>query len=70
MAVVTTPAPVRVAEGMASLSHAADLGMGLPSDYALTTCVLGLRLGDALSLDSRTSRAASQREAVTPCSMV
>lgn len=33
---------------MASLSHAADLGMGLPSDYAVTTCVLGLRLGDAL----------------------
>jgi len=46
--------PVRVAELMASLSHAADLGMGLPADYAVTTCVLGLRLGDALGFDTAT----------------
>ncbi len=51
---MTTTQPVRVAELMASLSHAADLGMGLPSDYAVTTCVLGLRLGDALGFDTAT----------------
>ncbi len=39
---------------MASLSHAADLGMGLPGDYAVTTCVLGVRLGDALGFDTAT----------------
>lgn len=45
---------IRAAEFMACLSVAADLGMGLPSDFAVTTCVLGLRLGDALGFDTAT----------------
>src|SRR6187401_2279120 len=46
--------PVRAAEFMACLSVAADLGMGQPADYALTTCVLAMRLGDALGFDTAT----------------
>ena len=46
--------PVRVADLMACLSVAVDLGMGLPADYAMTTCVVGMRLGDALGFDTPT----------------
>jgi DNA-binding CsgD family transcriptional regulator len=38
----------------ASLSHAADLGMGLPAYHAVSTCVLGLRLGNAMGFDTDT----------------
>jgi response regulator RpfG family c-di-GMP phosphodiesterase/DNA-binding CsgD family transcriptional regulator len=47
-------APVRVAELMACLSIATDLGMGQPVDYALTSCIVGVRLGDALGFDTET----------------
>lgn len=46
--------PVRLAELMACLSVAADLGMGQPSDYAMTTCIVGMRLGEALGFDDAT----------------
>src|SRR6266849_3378177 len=43
---------VRAAELMACLSMATDLGMGQPDDYAMTTCVAAVRLGDALGFDA------------------
>ena len=39
---------------MACLSVATDLGMGQPADYAMTTCVVAMRLGDALGFDTPT----------------
>lgn len=42
---------IRLAELIASLSLATDLGMGQPLEYALSVCVLSVRLGDALGLD-------------------
>ena len=46
--------PVRAADLMACLSVATDLGMGQPADYAMTTCVVALRLGEALGFDTPT----------------
>src|SRR4029079_11906505 len=47
---------VRLAELMAALSIATDLGMGQPLESALCSCVLAMRLGEALSLDDDTMR--------------
>jgi HD-GYP domain-containing protein (c-di-GMP phosphodiesterase class II) len=47
-------AGVRRAEVVAALSHATDLAIGQPEEYALKSCVLGMRLGSALGLDSAT----------------
>ena len=47
---------VRLAELMASLSIATDLGMGQPLETALTSCVVAIRLGEALNLDGDTMR--------------
>jgi HD-GYP domain-containing protein (c-di-GMP phosphodiesterase class II) len=41
---------VRRAEIMAALSMATDLAMGQPLEFALKSCVLGMRLGEALGL--------------------
>jgi hypothetical protein len=41
---------VRLAELMASLSIATDLGMGQPLESALCSCVVAMRLGEALKL--------------------
>lgn len=41
---------VRLAELVASLSLATDLGMGQPMEHALRTCLLALRCGEALGL--------------------
>ena len=41
---------IRLAELMAALSLATDLGMGQPMEYALCVCVLSVRLGEALGL--------------------
>src|ERR1700730_12729211 len=41
---------IRLAELMAALSLATDLGMGQPLEYALSVCVLSVRLGEALGL--------------------
>jgi HD-GYP domain-containing protein (c-di-GMP phosphodiesterase class II) len=43
-------AGVRLAELIASLSLATDLGMGQPMGHALRTCLLAVRLGEALGL--------------------
>lgn len=47
---------VRLAELMASLSIATDLGMGQPLETALSSCVVAIRLGEALKLDGDTMR--------------
>ncbi len=47
---------VRLAELMAALSIATDLGMGQPLESALCTCVVAMRLGEALQLDDDTLR--------------
>ena len=41
---------VRLAELIAALSLATDLAMGQPIEHGLRSCVLAVRLGDALSL--------------------
>ena len=41
---------VRLAELMAALSIATDLGMGQPVEYALQSCILAVRLGEKLGL--------------------
>src|SRR5438105_5521856 len=47
---------VRLAELMAALSIATDLGMGQPLESALCSCVVAIRLGEALQLDGDTLR--------------
>ncbi|HET9562724.1 MAG TPA: metal-dependent phosphohydrolase, partial [Propionibacteriaceae bacterium] len=42
--------PVRLAELLAALSLATDLGMGQPSGHAVQTCVLSVRLARDLQL--------------------
>ncbi len=41
---------LRLAEVMAVLSLATDLGMGQPLEFALTSCVLATRLGESLGM--------------------
>ena len=43
-----TQAPIRLAELMAALSLATDLGMGQPVEFAWQACVAAMRLGEAL----------------------
>ena len=47
---------IRLAELVAALSLATDLGMGQPLEYALSVCVLSVRLGEALGLDENALR--------------
>jgi HD-GYP domain-containing protein (c-di-GMP phosphodiesterase class II) len=42
---------VRLAELIGALSLATDLGMGQPMEYAMRSCVLAVRLGQAAQLD-------------------
>jgi HD-GYP domain-containing protein (c-di-GMP phosphodiesterase class II) len=46
----------RLSDVMAALSIATDLAMGQPVSHALTTCVVAMRLGDALGFDDATLR--------------
>lgn len=46
----TTATPLRLAELMSALSIATDLGMGQPMGYAMTTCIVAVRLGEAAGL--------------------
>lgn len=46
----TNASYIRLAELMAALSIATDLGMGQPLEYALCVCVLAVRLGESLGL--------------------
>lgn len=45
-----------LAEFVAVLSQATDLAMGQPREYALPSCLLALRLGEALGLDAAARR--------------
>src|SRR5262245_18281098 len=47
---------IRRAELVVALSHATDLLIGQPVEYALKSCMLGMRLGAALALDAETLR--------------
>jgi len=49
-------AGVRLAEVIAALSLATDLGMGQPMDHALRRCLLAVRLGEVLGLNTRDLR--------------
>ncbi|MCB0194464.1 MAG: HD domain-containing protein [Anaerolineae bacterium] len=42
--------PLRLAELMAALSIATDLGMGQPMEHAMRTCIVAVRLGEAAGL--------------------
>lgn len=42
---------IRLAELIAALSLATDLGMGQPMEYAQSVCILSVRLGEVLGLD-------------------
>jgi HD-GYP domain-containing protein (c-di-GMP phosphodiesterase class II) len=42
---------VRLAEVMGALSVATDLAMGQPLEFALSSCILAMRLGEELGLD-------------------
>src|SRR5437764_7224875 len=52
----TTPTELRLAEVIGALSIATDLGMGNPLEYALCSCVLAMRLGEALGLGAEDLR--------------
>lgn len=47
---LTKSSGVRLAELMAALSIATDLGMGQPMEYAMTSCIVAVRLGEAAGL--------------------
>jgi hypothetical protein len=47
---------IRLAEVIAALSLATDLGMGQPFEFALSSCVLAVRLGQALRLSEEALR--------------
>src|SRR5438105_10562941 len=49
-----TDSGVRLAELMAALSIATDLGMGQPLESALRSCVVAMRLGETLDLNGET----------------
>jgi HD-GYP domain-containing protein (c-di-GMP phosphodiesterase class II) len=55
---------VRLAELVAMLSLASDLGMGQPMEHAMRTCLIALRLGDELGLDGE------QRESLYYVSLI
>jgi HD-GYP domain-containing protein (c-di-GMP phosphodiesterase class II) len=56
MSAAQTAPPLRVAELMAALSLATDLGTGQPMEHAVRTCLLSLELGGALGLDEEERR--------------
>lgn len=47
---------IRLAEIVAALSLATDLGMGQPLEFALCSCVLAVRLGEALGVSNEALR--------------
>jgi hypothetical protein len=48
---MTYRTPIRLAELMAALSVATDLGTGQPLEFAQCACVLAMRLGERLGLN-------------------
>ena len=56
MATASSPAPLRLAELVAALSLATDLGTGQPMEHALRVCLLAVSLGDELGVDEAERR--------------
>ena len=54
---MTASSGIRLAELMASLSIATDLGMGQPLEFAMQACIVAMRLGDKLGLTEDELRA-------------
>src|SRR5947207_12489923 len=52
----TGSSDIRLAELMAALALATDLGVGQPLEWALCSCVLAVRLGDALGFSQEELR--------------
>ena len=50
MSVSPKPSGLRRGEVIAALSLATDLSMGQPAEFALKSCILAMRLGEALGL--------------------
>ena len=57
MILSTSPSGVRLAELMASLSIATDLGMGQPLEFAFQSCIVSVRLGEKLGMNDGELRA-------------
>lgn len=53
----TAPFSIRLAEVMAALSLATDLGMGQPLEFALCSCLLAVRLAEQVGLPEATLHA-------------
>src|SRR5215208_3720912 len=53
---ITGTTDIRLAELVAALSLATDLGMGQPLEWALCSCVLAVRLGDVLGFSQEELR--------------
>jgi hypothetical protein len=51
-----SPSGIRLAEVIAALSLATDLGMGQPLEFALNACILAVRLGKALDFSEEALR--------------
>ena len=49
----TANTELRLAELIMALSLATDLGMGMPMEWAMSYCLLAVRLGEALGLSER-----------------
>src|SRR3990170_7572882 len=47
----TSPSGLRLAELVAALSLATDLGLGQPMEHVLRSCLIALRLGERMDLD-------------------
>ncbi|MDQ3940828.1 MAG: HD domain-containing protein, partial [Actinomycetota bacterium] len=47
----TSPSDLRLAELVAALSLATDLGLGQPMEHVLRSCLIALRLGERMDLD-------------------
>ena len=50
---LSSPQQIRLAELLAAISLATDLGRGFPQEKALRTCLVATRIGEELGLDER-----------------
>ncbi len=56
MSAASSPSPLRLAELVAALSLATDLGTGQPMEHALRVCLLAVELGDRLGIGAEERR--------------
>jgi hypothetical protein len=57
---------LRLAHVMASQSIATDLGMGQPLEFALSSCLAAVRLGERVGLSEDDLRKFANQEPATP----